>query len=168
MTLSEIIIQKIRDEGPLSFHDFMEMALYYPNLGYYTSNGNKIGKNGDYFTSPDYSFLFGEMIAKQIEEMWVRLGKNEFTIVEFGAGTGSLCSDILNYLKNNKCLYDKLHYCIIEKSPVMREIEKEQVPEKVRWYESIREIPEIKGCVLSNELLDNFSVHEVIMLDDLM
>ena len=43
MSLSEIIIQRIKDEGPISFHDFMEMALYYPGLGYYTSAQNKIG-----------------------------------------------------------------------------------------------------------------------------
>src|SRR4051794_35633047 len=112
MTLTEIIIQKIKYNGPISFHDFMEMSLYYPHLGYYTSPRYKIGKNGDYLTSPDYSFLFGEMIAKQIEEMWERLDRNEFTIVEFGAGTGLLCHDILNYFKNNSALYDKLNYAI--------------------------------------------------------
>ncbi len=167
MELSEIIIQKIHDHGPISFHDFMERALYYPNLGYYTSAGNKTGKNGDYFTSPDYSFLFGEMIAKQIEEMWELLGKNEFTIVEFGAGNGSLCHDILNYLKGNKSLYDKLNYCIVEKSLAMRKMEKEILTEKVSWYDSIQDIPLIKGCILSNELIDNFSVHKVVMEDEL-
>jgi len=51
-TLSEIIKNKIRNQGPISFHDFMEMALYYPELGYYTSTPDKIGKHGDYYTSP--------------------------------------------------------------------------------------------------------------------
>ena len=37
MLLSEIIIERIKKEGPLSFRDFMEMALYYPELGYYNS-----------------------------------------------------------------------------------------------------------------------------------
>ena len=50
MSLSEIIVQKIKAEGPISFHDFMEMALYYPELGYYTSDRDKIGVNGDYYT----------------------------------------------------------------------------------------------------------------------
>ena len=52
LKLSEIIKNKICNEGPVSFHDFMEMALYYPGLGYYTSSANKIGKHGDYYTSP--------------------------------------------------------------------------------------------------------------------
>jgi SAM-dependent MidA family methyltransferase len=38
MTLSEIVIKKIREDGAISFHDFMEMALYYPELGYYNSS----------------------------------------------------------------------------------------------------------------------------------
>src|ERR1044071_1956672 len=100
MSLSEIIIQRIREEGPISFRDFMEMSLYYPELGYYSSSKNKIGKDGDYYTSPDLTPVFGEMIAKQLEEMWELSGKQPFTIVEYGAGTGTLCRDILNSLKN--------------------------------------------------------------------
>jgi SAM-dependent MidA family methyltransferase len=40
--------------------------------------------------------------------------------------------------------------------------------EKVSWLEDIRELPPITGCILSNELLDNFSVHQVVMEDVLM
>jgi SAM-dependent MidA family methyltransferase len=166
--LSEIIIQRIHDEGPVSFHDFMEMALYYPTLGYYTSDTNKIGRDGDYLTSSDYTSLFGEMIGKQIEEIWMQLESHPITVLECGAGTGSLCHDILHCLKNNSRLYDKLNYYIVEKSNVMREKEKALLNEKVTWYESIQDIPEITGCILSNELIDNFSVHRVIMEDELM
>jgi len=70
MQLSEIIIERIRKEGPISFRDFMEMALYYPKLGYYTSSKDKIGKRGDYYTSPTLSPVFGALLGKQLEEMW--------------------------------------------------------------------------------------------------
>lgn len=168
MQLSDIIIQKIKKNGPIAFRDFMEMALYYPHLGYYTSDRNKIGMDGDYYTSSNLTAAFGIMIGRQLEEMWEHLGKGAFTIVEYGAGTGLLCHDILDYLKNNKPLYDQLTYCIIEKSPIMREKEKTHLQEKVCWYDSIQDIGEIKGCILSNELLDNFSVHQVLMGDELM
>lgn len=168
MSLTEIIIQKIKEEGPISFHDFMEMALYYPGLGYYSSSLEKIGKKGDFYTSSSLTPVFGAMVAKQIEEMWTILGEKRFTIVEYGAGTGLLCLDILNYLKSNKELYDQLSYCIIEKSEELRKTQKNNLPEKVRWYNNIREIGEIRGCVLSNELLDNFAVHQVVMEDILM
>jgi SAM-dependent MidA family methyltransferase len=168
MTLTDIIIQRMKDEGPISFRDFMEMALYYPELGYYSSGDDKIGKTGDFYTSSSLTPVFGAMIAKQLEEMWQILGKQQFTIVEYGAGTGLLCQDILRYLKQNEKLYDQITYVIIEKSLAMQEKQKKQLHEKVSWYDSIEDVGPINGCVLSNELLDNFSVHQVVMKDELM
>lgn len=168
MLLSEIIIQKIKKEGPISFHDFMEMSLYYPHLGYYNRSQTKIGKSGDFYTSSSLTPAFGAMIGKQLEQMWEILNNDNFTIVEYGAGTGTLCADILNYLKNNSNLYAHLKYCIIEKGAAMREIQKKHLHEKVSWYNHIGELKGFTGVVLSNELLDNFSVHQVVMDDELM
>jgi SAM-dependent MidA family methyltransferase len=168
MELKEIIIERIKKEGELSFCDFMEMALYFPGVGYYTSDKLKIGKQGDFFTTPELTDLFGKLLARQIEEMWYLMNKQAFTIVEYGAGTGKLCADILNALKSNSELYSDLSYCIIEKSETMVAIEKERLHEKVTWHRSINEIPEFCGCVIANEVLDNFSVHRVVMEDELM
>lgn len=168
MTLVEIIIQKIKQQGPISFQDFMEMSLYDPDRGYYTSPGNKIGHSGDFYTSSCLTPVFGALVGRQLEEMWVNLGKGPFTIVEYGAGTGTLCWDILSYLQNNPRLYPQLRYCIIEKSPVMQAIEKSYLPEIVSWYDSIEEIADIRGCILSNELVDTFAVHQVVMENELM
>src|SRR6188474_3482611 len=170
-TLSEIIKNKIREQGPVSFHDFMEMALYYPGLGYYTSSPDKIGKHGDYYTSPYLTNVFGSVIAKQLEEMWLLTGKKDFTVVEYGAGMGSLCNDILDHLKHNKDFFKKVRYCIIEKSEAMRQKEKEiighnLITDKIAWHDSIAEIPSFTGCILANEVLDNFSVHKVIMKEN--
>jgi SAM-dependent MidA family methyltransferase len=168
MELSEIIKQRIHREGPVSFRDFMEMALYYPGLGYYDNAREKIGKGGDFYTSSNLTPVFGAMIGKQLEEMWRLTGEDNFTIVEYGAGTGMLCHDILNYLHDNSDLYKRVRYAIIEKSGPMREKEKTLLHEKVSWYNSIDELKGFNGCVLSNELLDNFPVHQVVMQDELM
>src|SRR5690554_4982139 len=168
MGLTEIIQQKIREEDVICVQEFMQMRLYYPELGYYTSPGNKIGKNGDFYTSAYLTSVFGALIGKQLEEMWEVLGSTDFVIVEYGAGTGMLCHDILSYLRKNEKMYDQLKYYIIEKSPVMREIEKSHLSEKVEWLDSIKELPEVNGCILSNELVDNFSVHQIVMKDELM
>jgi SAM-dependent MidA family methyltransferase len=168
MELTEIIRQRIRKEGPVPFHDFMEMALYHPEQGYYMAPQDRIGKNGDFYTSSSLGPVFGAMIGKQLEEMWHLTGETRFTIVEYGAGTGVLCHDILDYLKDNSRLYDHVHYAIIEKSPAMREKEKMHLLEKVGWYDSIQDLSGITGCILSNELVDNFPVHQVVMEDELM
>ena len=166
--LTDIIIQSIQNNGPISFRDFMEMALYYPDLGYYVSEGDKIGNSGDYFTSPTLTPMFGEFICKQIIEMWQMLGEKRFAIIEYGAGNGFLCRDILESLQNNFSMYDNLDYFIIEKSCSMREKQKKILPKKVQWIENIHQLSNISGCILSNELIDNFAVHAVVMQDELM
>lgn len=169
MTLPSIIIQKIKKHGPISFCDFMEMALYYPELGYYTSSREKIGAKGDYYTSSNLGSAFGEMLGKQIEEMWRVLGEKEFTVVEMGGGLGHLSGDVLSYLKKNQELYRDLNYCIVEKSPSLLNEQKNRLgAEKISWYDSITGPGEITGCIFSNELPDAFPVHVVVMTDELM
>ena len=173
MPLKELIIDAIRTRGPLSFHDFMEMALYYPGQGYYAAPREAIGEAGDFYTSPYLSGLFGEIIAGQLEEMWMLLDRRPFTIVECGAGTGLLCRDILHRLKLNDEMFPFLQYIIIEKSEWMRKKERtllaaEGFLPKLRWASSLRELPHIHGCILSNELVDNFAVHQVVMAGQLM
>jgi len=166
MSLSQIIIDRIQREGPISFHDFMEMSLYHPGYGYYSTSGTRVGEEGDFYTSPCVSSLFGEMIARQLEEMWFWLGRQPFSIVEYGAGTGLLCRDILHSLEKNTALYTDVQYHIIEKNGAMHD--RASLPEKVSWHEDVSDVPPIAGCVLSNELIDNFSVHQVVMQEELM
>ncbi|WP_152268988.1 class I SAM-dependent methyltransferase [Agriterribacter humi] len=168
MSLTEIIADKIRKEGPVLFHDFMEMALYYPGAGYYVNEHDPVGGSGDYYTSPYITSAFGALLAKQLEEMWALLGKKKFTVVEYGAGNGFLCRDIIQHLKKNEALYSNLRYCIIEKSPFMKQKQKIDADEKVQWLNSIGDIPAVEGCILSNEVVDNFAVHQVLMQDELM
>jgi SAM-dependent MidA family methyltransferase len=123
--LEEIIIDKIKREGPITFETFMDMALYYPELGYYSSGITAIGRAGDFYTSPHLHPAFGAMLAKQLMEMWMVMGKpSVFHAVEIGAGAGYLCKDILDYLhktsKNPSLSKDKsdflksLKYVIVE------------------------------------------------------
>lgn len=167
MSLSELIIERIRCSGPISFQEFMEMCLYYPGLGYYTSAENHIGAEGDFYTSATLTPAFGMTLAKQIEEMWYHLGGEVFTIVEYGGGTGTLCHDILQALKSNGRMFDGLQYRIIERSPVEAFQGGDDFSDKVTYHRSIDEFTVDRGCILSNELLDNFSVHKIIMEDEL-
>ena len=49
----------------------------------------------------------------------------------------------------------------------MRQRQKNHLLEKVIWYNSIGELGEIEGCIISNEVVDNFPVHQVSMEDEL-
>ena len=162
MSLSEIIIQKIRNEGPISFRDYMDLCLYHP-LGYYRSSSVKFGGEGDFFTSPAISSIFGKLIARQLMEIWKVLGRKKFTVMEWGGGDGTLAKSILEASTCLPQFYDSLHYGIVERNSLSCVDEV-----KLSRYSSTEAIPAFDGCVLSNELIDNFPVHLVEMHEALM
>jgi len=168
--LERRIIEKIHKEGPIAFETFMEMALYEPGLGYYASENTEIGRAGDFYTSQHLHPAFGALLGKQIEEMWEIMGKPpDFYVIEPGAGAGLMCMDIMNYLMKKK-IFPRLIYVIAERNPSVRYKQEKllkQFQDKIKWVSSLKELDKIKGCILSNELLDAFPVHLVEMDDDL-
>jgi SAM-dependent MidA family methyltransferase len=160
--LEQKIIERIKNEGSITFETFMEMALYYPELGYYTSPDITIGRRGDFYTSPHLHSIFGMMIGRQLEEMWQVMGRpSEFHAVEIGAGEGYLCKDMLDYLKNRE-IFNSLNYIIVEINPDLIKRQKNLLSElskKVSWVSSLGELNNLRGCIFSNELLDAFPVH---------
>lgn len=168
--LKKIIIEKIKREGPITFNAFMDIALYYPGLGYYTSPETVIGRKGDFYTSPHQHRIFGVMIGRQLEEMWAFMGKQPvFHVIEIGAGAGHLCRDILEYARNRE-IFGALQYAVVELNPWLAEKQKALLSAfsgKVRWASSLRELRKVRGCILSNELLDSFPVHVIEMEDTL-
>ena len=160
--LKKIIADRIKHEGPISFRNFMEMALYYPGYGYYTSADTEIGCRGDFYTSSHVHPVFGALIGMQIAEMWVVMGKpDSFHIIEMGAGRGFLSHDMLSYLRDTE-FYDVLSYVIVEINPHIKKKQEEQLSgfnKKTQWVSSLTQISPVIGCVFSNELLDAFPVH---------
>jgi len=148
----------------------MEMALYEPVFGYYMSEKSGIGKSGDFYTSQHVHRIFGIMIARQMTEMWEFMGKpSDFLIVEPGAGEGFMCLDILDFLSKKGTL-SSMTYVIVEINPARKARQKkllEPYPGTVRWVSSLNEIGKFRGCIVSNELLDAFPVHLILMAEDL-
>ncbi|MEH1874732.1 class I SAM-dependent methyltransferase [Nostoc sp.] len=152
----------------ITFAQFMDMVLYHPEHGYYSSDAVKIGfQGGDFFTSPNLCADFGELLAEQFFQMWEILGKPvPFSLVEMGAGQGLLALHILNYHQlRYPDFFTALEYIIVEKSPTLREEQQQRLQDfPVRWC-NLEEIPPnaIAGCFFSNELVDAFPVHQFIL-----
>ncbi|MBW4557471.1 MAG: class I SAM-dependent methyltransferase [Trichormus sp. ATA11-4-KO1] len=152
----------------ITFAEYMDMVLYHPEHGYYSSNTVKIGFQGsDFFTSPNLGADFGELLAEQFFQMWEILGRPvPFSLVEMGAGQGLLALHILNYHQlHHPDLFAALEYLIVEKSPALKQEQQQRLREfPVRWC-NLEEIPThaITGCFFSNELVDALPVHQFML-----
>lgn len=158
--------RQIETSGGISFADFMAEALYHPQYGYYTTARQRIGKEGDFFTSSSVHSLFGRLIARQLEQMWQLLGKGPFVAAEQGAGEGHLCLDILNALQEEyPDFYQAIDYRIVEISPDHRRSQAVNLQPhldagRLGWC-ALEELQGLRGCFLTNELVDAFPVHQV-------
>lgn len=180
--LDEIIRDEIRREGPITFARFMELALYHPQLGYYSGGGvgrEPVGWAGDFFTSGDVSPLWGWAIARQLHGMWLALGEPpRFDVIEPGAGRGLLAAAVWRYaLALDERWAAALRYTLVDRaapdSPLRAQREARLAAElaaipaprdAVRWAADLAEATSdgpITGCVVSNELVDALPVHRV-------
>ncbi len=171
---SDILNKIISDEikaagGGIPFVRFMALALYAPEVGYYTGPRVKIGKEGDFFTSLDVHPIFGRLVAAQIIEMSHALPDGPYTIVEMGAGKGFLAYDILRTIQAAAPdLFARLRYTIVDVSPDLVERQARLLADFkgcLDWATDLSEINPINGVFLSNELVDSFPHHQVVMTE---
>ncbi len=151
----------------INFAEYMDIALYNPQYGYYSTKAVNIGKQGDFFTSVHLGSDFGELLAEQLLQIWEILQKPKtFSIVEMGAGQGYLAVDILKYIQQKHSgFYAALKYIIVEKSPVLKQEQQKHLQDfSVTWCD-LEEIPNnsITGCFFSNELVDALPVNQFII-----
>lgn len=141
------IRRRIASRGPITFDEFMDVALYHPHGGYYTQVGQD-PTSGDYYTSPSAHPAFSALIAVHLETMWNALGRpNPFHVVEMGPGGGLMARDIAGYARQHLAPFARaMRYAAVDKST-------EEMPMGV------------VGCVVSNELLDAFPVHRFEIRD---
>ncbi|MGL4521269.1 MAG: SAM-dependent methyltransferase [Bacilli bacterium] len=83
-------------EQSIPFDQWMHHKLYHPTEGYYCSPIVKIGKQGDFLTTPTMSTLFAEILAEKIARVQKEDGLSP-CIAEFGAGTLALYEGIAAY-----------------------------------------------------------------------
>lgn len=174
LALSKLITQKLAEsfQQRLTFADYMDLALYHPQHGYYATNVAIIGERGDFFTSPHLGADFGELLAEQFVQMWEVLQRpTPFTLVEMGAGQGLLAADILRYLQHQHPVFLRsLEYIIVERTAALiaeqqrqlNAVEALDIP--LSWC-SLDDIPphSVTGCFFSNELVDAFPVHQITL-----
>ncbi|MDP3607483.1 MAG: SAM-dependent methyltransferase [Methylophilus sp.] len=161
--LQSLIQQHIQQQGGwIDFATFMHMALYTPNLGYYSGGAKKFGIGGDFVTAPEISPLFTRALARQVAQVIVL---TQGDILELGAGTGKLAADLLQELEQLDALPSQ--YCILEVSDYLRQIQRDNLQNwlpdalfgRLVWLDALP--TQWRGMILGNEVLDAIPVHIV-------
>lgn len=154
-TLLGRLRQRIREHGPVTFAEFMEAALYDPDQGFYARP--PIGDDGHFVTSPHVSGAFGDLLARQLAWCWDSLGRpGPFTVVEVGAGDGTLARRIVDAVRAVPDLASALRYVAVERTPGQRE---RVAAAGLETHASPTDVAPVTGCVVANELLDNVPFH---------
>jgi len=155
----QCLFDKIADKGSISFTEFMQTVLYEPGLGYYSAGSTKLGAEGDFITAPEISPLFSQSIAQAILPALDAI--DESSILEVGAGSGKMATNILQHLNHLDNLPEK--YYILELSADLRLRQQQYIKskaaelyERVEWLDSIPE--NLNAVVIANELLDAMPV----------
>lgn len=155
--LSFRIAQAIHAAGGwIGFDEFMAKALYTPGLGYYANDLRKLGlmpgSGSDFVTAPELSPLFGQALARQVEQALQLTQTRE--VWEFGAGSGALAAQLLG------ALGDQVEsYTIVDLSGALRARQQQTLQKfagKVQWLSALP--AQIKGVVVGNEVLDAMPV----------
>jgi len=146
-------------DNRLPFSDFMHAALYAPGLGYYSAGMTKFGAAGDFVTAPEISPLFSRTLGAQCLEILSRLQGG--AILELGAGTGAMASEILNFLGENALLPEK--YFILEVSADLQSRQRDYLQthcahnDRVQWLQALPSTS-FRGIILGNEVIDAMPV----------
>jgi SAM-dependent MidA family methyltransferase len=143
MELKDLIKERIASSGPMPFEEFMSLALYHPDGGFFATGKLRSEKGGDFLTSPEVSKLFGQTLAVFVDRERERIGE-PFEVVEVGAGSGSLLGPLLDTID--------VEARAVDASPAARESLLSILPAD-RVGESMP--AQVRGVVLANELIDN-------------
>lgn len=154
----DVVAKQIDTCGFLPFDRYMEIVLHAPGLGYYSAGATKFGPSGDFVTAPEMSPLFGASVAQQLAEL-IEAGCTR--IVELGAGTGRMATDILRELERIDRLPDT--YEIVELSADLKARQsaslQHHIPHlspRLRWHDTLPDLQD--AIVLGNEVLDALPV----------
>jgi len=148
---------RIARRGSVGFDEFMAVALYHPQGGYYAADRPRTGRRGDFFTSVSVGPVFGRLLAAQFLEMRGLLGHPpDFTLVEQGAGDGQLLADVLAAWEG-----EPPRIIVVEPLPALRA---RQQTTLAAWAGRLTQVahesalPAFRGVFFANELLDAFPV----------
>jgi SAM-dependent MidA family methyltransferase len=152
--LERALRERIAAEGPITVETFMEACN-----AYYYATRDPLGASGDFTTAPEVSQMFGEMVGAALADCWKRAGAPADAIyAELGPGRGTLACDALRVLRSAG-FKGEVH--LVETSPVLRDMQKQAVPE-AQFHDAIGELPAEPLLLVANEFLDALPIRQYV------
>jgi SAM-dependent MidA family methyltransferase len=139
----------------------MNSALYDQHSGYYSTNIREVGRTGDFSTSTTLNNSLANAIANWIQRIWNQDKGLPRSIIEIGAGNGSLAKQIIKQIGFWSRL--RLDYHIVETSEPLLKLQVQRLGKRkpLQWHKDPRSALEScsgKALIISNELIDAFPV----------
>ena len=156
--LTNILLARIAENGPMNMADYMAECLLHPEHGYYATR-DPLGAQGDFITAPEISQMFGEMIGLALGATWQAQGApKEAIVVELGPGRGTLMSD-LRRIAPAIPGFDSLPIHMIEASPRLRQLQSDALPGVIHHSE-VSQLPQAPLFLIANEFFDALPIRQ--------
>lgn len=164
--LAKLLVEHIKNSGPISLAEYMGECLLHPKHGYYSTR-DPFGADGDFTTAPEISQMFGELLGLCLAQTWLQQGSPApFILAELGPGRGTLMADVLRATKGVAGFHAAAQITLIEASPALQKIQREHLSEyDVTWVGTIGEVGAAPLYLLANEFFDALPIHQYIMED---
>ncbi len=161
--LATLLIERIREGGPITVADYMAECLLHPTHGYYTTR-EPFGTTGDFTTAPEISQMFGELFGLALAQAWVDQGApSPFTLAEAGPGRGTLMADILRATRAVPGFHAAARVVLVEASPRLRAVQKATLAPyavDLSWADTIDALPDAPLFLIANEFLDALPIRQ--------
>jgi len=161
--LEQIIIDQIKENGPMNMGEYMSLCLGHPEYGYYMTR-DPFGVEGDFTTAPEISQIFGELIGAWVADCWMKLGQPDpFILLECGPGRGTLMADALRATKQVPGFHDAMQLRLLEMSPVLKEKQEGVLGQfDPVWMDDLTvEAFDHPTIIIGNEFLDALSTRQM-------
>ena len=146
----------------ISMEEFMDIALYHEEGGYYSANISAIGQRGDFSTSASMSELPARRLVAQWKQACAACSRF-LPIIEIGGGSGDMAAAILRNLGFFNRL--RMRYYMVDRSRALRDFQKLAGGSAVRVYPEIQDALKAVGgraFIFSNELPDAFPARQFV------
>jgi NADH dehydrogenase [ubiquinone] 1 alpha subcomplex assembly factor 7 len=142
---------------------------YGKNSGYYHENA-EVNILDDFITSPMISRFFGYFLGFFLYSKWLKFFyKTEIDLIELGPGTGILCFEILNFLKETEMFQFIKTIKLVEINHFLKQKQNEKLKifsKKLEFYSDFGLVQFNKPFfIFSNEFFDCLPVNQFIFKD---